>query len=87
MVDILFETIKRFRRTVVKSKEQRELNDKLFTCDINDCIFRKEKEVRIDILNRINKWNESGYMSDCLGCHWDDLIKIIKGIELDEVKN
>lgn len=45
---------------------------------------------KIIVLHNINNWNGSGFMSDCLGCHWKDLIKIIKGAEVDsngELKN
>ena len=38
-----------------------------------------EEETRKKQLKEINEWNESSFMSDCLGCHWKELIKIIKG--------
>lgn len=32
----------------------------------------------------LKQWNISGYMSDCLGVHWNDLLKIIDGTWVDD---
>ena len=38
-----------------------------------------EKLQREKILKKIEKWNESGYFSDCIGEHgWKELLKFIK---------
>lgn len=42
-------------------------------------IEKAERRERTRILKELEAWNESGagYMSDCLGCYWKELLNII----------
>ena len=51
---------------------------KYFKDPVHIEINLKETEIRERILKKIKKWNKSGYMSDCLGCYWEELLNIIK---------
>lgn len=46
---------------------------------ILNILIKARKEEKERILEELEKWNQSGYMADCLGqLYWKELIKIIE---------